>query len=113
MAHAGEDPPDQPASGQIRTLRPDGLSALAPETGAGFPAAGPAGVTGPPRQKPAGAAGQDGAPGTPAPWFSRHRRAAHLILLAGYVLTGLAVTWPRVTYLAGRLPALRDAGGYV
>jgi hypothetical protein len=47
------------------------------------------------------------------PWFSRHRRAAHLILLAGYVLTGLAVTWPRVTYLAGRLPALRDAGGYV
>jgi hypothetical protein len=34
-------------------------------------------------------------------------------LLAGYVITGLAVTWPRVTYLAGRLPALRDAGGYV
>jgi hypothetical protein len=113
MAHAGEDPPDQPASGQIRTLRPDGLSALAPETGVGFPAAGPAGVTGLPRQKPVEAAGQDGAPGAPAPWFSRHRRAAHLILLAGYLLTGLAVTWPRVTYLAGRLPALRDAGGYV
>ena len=39
--------------------------------------------------------------------------AAHLILLAGYLVTGVAVTWPRVTYLAGRLPATRDAGGYV
>ena len=35
------------------------------------------------------------------------------MLLAGYLVTGLAVTWPRVTYLAGRLPATRDAGGYV
>jgi hypothetical protein len=34
-------------------------------------------------------------------------------LLAGYLVSGLAVTWPRVTYLAGRLPSLRDAGGYV
>ncbi len=117
MAHAGEDPPDQPGSGQISTLRRGGLSPLARETRDRFPAAGPAGVTGLPRQEPAGAQpGLDGGPGTPAPWFTRfrkHPRTAHLVLLAGYLVTGLAVTWPRVTYLAGRLPATRDAGGYV
>ena len=37
----------------------------------------------------------------------------HLLLLACYMAAGIAVTWPRVTYLAGRLPATRDAGGYV
>ena len=35
------------------------------------------------------------------------------MLLAGYLITGLAVTWPRVTYLWGRLPNTRDVGGYV
>jgi hypothetical protein len=34
-------------------------------------------------------------------------------LLAGYLTAGVAVTWPRVSYLAGQLPALRDTGGYV
>ena len=41
------------------------------------------------------------------------RRAGQLVLLAGYLITGLAVTWPRVTYLWGRLPNTRDVGGYV
>ena len=62
------------------------------------------------------APGPDGGSGSPPAWstrLARHPLAAHLILLAGYLVTGLAVTWPRVTYLAGRLPALRDAGGYV
>ncbi len=117
MAHAGEDPPDQPASGQIRTLRRDGLTSLAPETGERPPAAGPAGATGLPRTAPVESApGPDGIPGPPPPWHTRFRRhplAAHLLLLAGYLVTGLAVTWPRVTYLAGRLPSLRDAGSYV
>ncbi len=52
----------------------------------------------------------------PAPqtgWLARRGWAAHLILLAGYLAGGVAVTWPRVTYLAGQLPATRDAGGYV
>ncbi|MGH3068320.1 MAG: hypothetical protein ACRDMI_07000 [Streptosporangiaceae bacterium] len=132
MAHAGEDPPDQPASGQIRTLRRNGLTPPTRETAYRFPAAEPAGGTAllgeapigtalveaplieaPPGEAPPG--GDDG-PGTPAPWFTslrKHPLAAHLALLAGYVITGLAVTWPRVTYLAGRLPATRDAGGYV
>ena len=41
------------------------------------------------------------------------RRTGHLLLLASYLVTGLAVTWPRVTYLSGRLPNIRDVGGYV
>jgi hypothetical protein len=117
MAHAGENPPDQPTSGQIRTLRRDGLASMAPETGERPPAAGPAGATGLPRTAPAETApSPDGIPGPPPPWhrrFRRHPLAPHLLLLAGYLVTGLAVTWPRVTYLAGRLPSLRDAGGYV
>src|SRR5580693_1919910 len=117
MAHAGENPPDQPTSGQIKTLRRDGPASLAPATGERPPAAGPAGATGLPRTAPAETApSPDGVPGPPPPWYRRFRRhplAAHLLLLAGYLVTGLAVTWPRVTYLAGRLPSLRDAGGYV
>lgn len=127
MAHAGDDPPDQPASGQIGTLRRNGLTSPTRETGYRFPAAEPAGGTAPPGEAPIGAApvqaplaepvpGGGGRPGPPAPWFTRlthHPLAAHLVLLAGYLITGVAVTWPRVTYLAGRLPATRDAGGYV
>ena len=71
----------------------------------------------PPGRRPPGPSrpGQPGraAPGRQPGGLRRHRWAAHLILLAGYLAAGLAVTWPRVTYLAGRLPATRDAGGYV
>jgi hypothetical protein len=116
MAHAGGDPPDQPASGQIGTLQPDSRPPGARATGGRSLSTGPAGVPGLPRQAPARPApGPDGGGPHPA-WHTRlakHPLAAHLILLAGYLVTGLAVTWPRVTYLAGRLPAIRDAGGYV
>ena len=38
----------------------------------------------------------------------------HLVILACYLAAGIAVTWPRVTYLTGgKLPATRDAGVYV
>jgi hypothetical protein len=37
----------------------------------------------------------------------------HLAVLAGYLAAGVAVSWPRATYLAGTLPATRDAGSYV
>ncbi len=130
MAHAGEDPPDQPASGQIRTLRRNGLTSPTRETAHRFRDTELSAGTARPGEAPTGTAlagavpGQarpaqyraDGSPGTPAPWFTRLRKhplAAHLVLLAGYLITGLAVTWPRVTYLAGRLPGHRDAGGYV
>ena len=53
------------------------------------------------------------APARPASPAQPGRRAGQLVLLAGYLITGLAVTWPRVTYLWGRLPNTRDVGGYV
>ena len=117
MAHAGEEPPDQPASGPIGTLPPGGCPPGGRETGGRGLAPGPAAGQGLPSQAPAVAApGPGGASAVAPAWFTRvskHPLAAHLILLAAYVVTGLAVTWPRVTYLAGLLPALRDAGGYV
>lgn len=82
MGHAGDDPPDQPSSGQIRTLQPDGLAAPTRDPGLGTRL----------RERPL---------------------VRHLILLAAYLVAGIAVTWPRVTYLWGTLPATRDAGGYV
>jgi hypothetical protein len=37
----------------------------------------------------------------------------HLAVLLGYLGAGIWVTWPRATYLVGRLPATLDAGSYV
>jgi len=39
--------------------------------------------------------------------------ARQLALLTCYLAAGVAVTWPRAIYLAGSLPAMRDAGSYV
>ena len=44
----------------------------------------------------------------------RQRRPVfHLSVLACYLVVGVAVTWPRATYLTGRLPATGDQGSYV
>jgi hypothetical protein len=43
-----------------------------------------------------------------------HPVARHLLLLVCYIIAGIAVTWPRATYLTdGKLQATRDAGTYV
>ena len=67
----------------------------------------PAQPTAPAQRRPAAAPAQPAAPARPG------RRTFHLVLLACYLVTGLAVSWPRVTYLWGRLPNTRDVGGYV
>src|SRR5215831_12308249 len=66
-----------------------------------------------------------GAPAASPPGWRRLARARgralatgpagrHLALLACYVTVGIAVTWPRATYLVnGKLQATRDAGVYV
>ena len=46
------------------------------------------------------------------------RTAVHPVIreasvLACFLAGGLAVTWPRVTYLDGRLPGKSDEGSYV
>ncbi len=48
----------------------------------------------------------------PGHWL-RRPVFVHLAVLGGYLAAGIAVSWPRATYLAGKLPATRDAGSYV
>ncbi|MDX6396577.1 MAG: hypothetical protein QOJ73_7640 [Streptosporangiaceae bacterium] len=95
MEPSGLHRPEQAASGTARTLDRGGAAAGAggaPTTGSGDP--GPAGRF------------RIGA-------LARHPVAVHLAVLVGFIAAGIAVTWPRATYLAGRLPATRDAGSYV
>ena len=68
------------------------------------------------RDQAAAELSEPGGPGqVPAgrPARARHPVLTHLAVLIGYIGLGLAVTWPRVTFLAGRLPYTRDAGSYV
>ena len=39
--------------------------------------------------------------------------ARHLALAICYLVAGVAVTWPRASYLVGRLPSSRDSASYV
>jgi hypothetical protein len=57
-------------------------------------------------------------PGRPVVFPGRrlasHPVLSHLAILAGYLAAGIALTWPRASYLVeGKLPATRDAGVYV
>jgi hypothetical protein len=45
--------------------------------------------------------------------LTRHNLVRHLALLLAYLAAGVAVTWPRATYLAGVLPSNRDSSSYV
>jgi hypothetical protein len=42
-----------------------------------------------------------------------NRAGQHIIVLLGYILAGIALTWPRTSYLTGRLPANTDQAQYV
>jgi hypothetical protein len=60
-------------------------------------------------------------PGPIRPWpahnpLARARRSPailHITILLGYVLAGIALTWPRTSYLTGRLPGNTDQAQYV
>jgi len=43
----------------------------------------------------------------------RHPVSIHLTILTGFLLAGIAVTWPRAADLSGQMPATRDAGSYI
>ena len=60
-----------------------------------------------------GAAGQVAADHPAWPARARHPVLTHLAVLFCYIGLGLAVTWPRISFLDGRLPRTRDAGSYV
>lgn len=81
--------------------------------------AGPDTLSGTQMLPPARNGGPLAVPGTARPPARvqprrRPRRALRDVVLAAcYLAAGAAVTWPRITYLAGELPAMRDTGGYV
>jgi hypothetical protein len=66
-------------------------------------------------------AGGNGQPADPPPAAAADRPAAaraarwrfQLIVLLGYLAAGVALTWPRASYLAGRLPGDLDQSSYV
>ena len=76
------------------------------------PEPGPAGEAAAGHSGPQGS-GPDPAPRTGPGWPARHPVLVHLTVLAGFLAAGVAASWPRVSYLAGKLPATRDAGAYV
>lgn len=45
-------------------------------------------------------------------WAGRTSWLQHCCILVGYVVLGVAVTWPRATYLTSKLPNTRDQGAY-
>jgi 4-amino-4-deoxy-L-arabinose transferase-like glycosyltransferase len=45
--------------------------------------------------------------------FTTHPAAGQLTLLLCYLAAGVAVTWPRASYITGRLPSMRDSAAYV
>ena len=58
----------------------------------------------------------EGAPGAPLrqrPAGLARPAARQLALLVVYLAAGVAVTWPRATYITGRLPRTRDVSNYV
>jgi hypothetical protein len=112
------DPPGRSEMGGSAGAGPSGMGGSAAMVAASE-AAGSPDASGP--AEPVRVAGQDPAPGPEAgPRPSRsgvlagHPVRQHLLVLAGFLLAGIAVSWPRATYLVtGKLPATRDAGAYV
>jgi hypothetical protein len=78
----------------------------------------PAGAPSSPAGAPLAPTGAPSIPaGTPRAPIGRRLASSHLARQLGlftcYLAAGIAVTWPRVTYLAGALPSTRDAAAYV
>jgi hypothetical protein len=55
---------------------------------------------------------QIGAP-EPDPAAATHPVSRELLVLACFLAAGIVATWPRITYLSGRVPAKSDEGSYV
>src|SRR5262249_51931170 len=45
--------------------------------------------------------------------FAARPVVTHLTVLAVYLAAGIALTWPRATYITGRLPETRDVAAFV
>jgi len=80
-------------------------------TSGSIPASDPAPASGPARGTPTASSGGS----LPAATATRRGDSVlfHFTLLGCYLLAGVAATWPRPSYLAGRIPATVDQSSYV
>jgi hypothetical protein len=91
------------AAAPEKTDAPDAPDAVdAPEAAPGADVTEPAGTAGGPPSSRRGLAA-----------FAARPVVTHLTVLAVYLAAGIALTWPRVTYLSGRLPETRDVAAFV
>jgi len=63
--------------------------------------------------EPTGTAGGPPGPRRGLAAFAARPVVTHLTVLAVYVAAGIALTWPRATYITGRLPETRDVAAFV
>jgi 4-amino-4-deoxy-L-arabinose transferase-like glycosyltransferase len=74
----------------------------------------PSGDTAPPEtDRPGAAAGRGAGRLSGVRRGAAHPAVRQLALLICFLAAGVAVTWPRATYLAGQLPEMRDSAAYV
>ncbi len=70
-------------------------------------------ATTPSAQPDAGGTARNGLPAQPRRTRRTRPVAFQLVLLGCYLAAGVLVSWPRASYLAGRLPATADQSSYV
>jgi hypothetical protein len=101
---AAPEKTDAPEAGAPQTGdRAD--AADAPEAGEAAPGADVTDPTGTAARPPASRRGLAA--------FAARPVVTHLTVLAVYLAAGIALTWPRATYITGRLPETRDVAAFV
>jgi hypothetical protein len=109
----------EPATVEMATVGPATAELATAELATAGPATAEPTTAEPATEEPATGEPATGEPAPDRPRWARARAVAglaglrHAALIVCYLAAGIALTWPRATYLAGRLPATRDVGGYV
>ena len=97
----------------VQAARPDDGGRLAADPAASVAPGAPEGAPGAPEGGPGRPEGVPGAPESQRSAGPARPAARQLALLVVYLAAGVAVTWPRATYITGRLPKTRDVSNYV
>ena len=120
MDRAGRNQGDQPVPAAAGTLAAAGRGSAADDSGQGAGGGKAPGDDSGPGSGASGGTGSGAAAAavtSPGGWrrvLAARPVSGHLALLACYLAAGIALTWPRATYLfRGQLPESRDVASYV
>jgi len=120
MDRAGRNRGDQPVPAAAGTLAAAGRGSAADDSGQGAGGGKAPGDDSGPGSGASGGTGSGAAAAavtSPGGWrrvLAARPVSGHLALLACYLAAGIALTWPRATYLfRGQLPESRDVASYV